>query len=322
MANFIKITIGVNEANFGLDFLSARRYDDDVEKSGKNATGKELMKRSAVILTTLFLLFAGAGARPAQAQFTPEEIAARPQWEQFLETAEIIRAKEIGEGVTRPFRLYLKKGDVEWSACWKNPKGIQGGFLEGWQYEIAAYRLDKLIGLNMVPPAAERKFDGKDGALIYWVTSEHSLLKVEEEKIEIPKWAIKPMEDRKYITRAWDCLIANEDRTQQNVLYTKDWRTILIDHSRAFRSKKPFTEKLMFGRDGLKMSADGRPYLIRRLPRWFVDRIKALDAKSIKQAVGPYLTDREINAIIKRKPLLLDEIDAMIKESGEEKVIY
>ena len=27
---------------------------------------------------------------------------------------------------------------------------LQLGYLEGWQYEIAAYRLDKLIGLGMV----------------------------------------------------------------------------------------------------------------------------------------------------------------------------
>ncbi len=282
------------------------------------------MKRSHVVRAALFLLLsAGAGILSVYAQFTPEEIAERPQWEQFLETAEITRAEEIGEGVTRPFRLYLKKGDSEWSACWKNPSGIQGGFPEGWQYEIAAYRLDKLIGLNMIPPAVERQFEGKDGALVYWVTGVRSLLEIEEKKIEKPEWALKSMDDRKYITRAWDCLIANEDRTQQNVLYTtKDWRTILIDHSRAFRSTKPFTEKLMFGRNGLKMAADGGPYLIRRLPRWFVDKVRALDVKSIKQAVGPYLTDKEIDAIVKRKPLLLAEIEAMIKASGEDKVIY
>jgi hypothetical protein len=287
-----------------------------------NAIRRRLMKRFLGALAALFLLISGAGVQAAYGQFTPEEIAERPQWEQFLETAEIIRSEEIGQGVTRPFRLFLKKGDIEWSACWKNPSGIQGGYLEGWQYEIAAYRLDKLIGLNMVPAAVERKFEGKVGALLYWVTSEHSLLEIEEEKIEKPEWALRQIDDRKYITRAWDCLIANEDRTQQNVLYTKDWRTILIDHSRAFRSNKPFTEKLMFGRNGLMMAADGGPYLIRRLPRWFVDKVKALDAKSVKQAVGPYLTDKEINAIIKRKPLLLAEIDAMIKESGEDNVIY
>jgi len=90
----------------------------------------------------------------------------------------------------------------------------------------------------------------------------------------------------------------------------------------SFRSGKEFTQKLMFGRNGLKVSAQGRPFLFRRLPRWFVEKVKALDFKSIKEAVGPYLEDKEIEAILKRKALLLAEIDEMIKESGEDKVLY
>ena len=78
-----------------------------------------------------------------------------------------------------------------------------------------------------------------------------------EDGIEIPYEAVQRIETTKYLTRAWDCLIANNDRTQQNVLYTEDWRTILIDHSRAFRSTREFTERLMFGRNGLKISAAG-----------------------------------------------------------------
>ena len=42
----------------------------------------------------------------------------------------------------------------------------------------------------------------------------------------------------------------------------------------------------------------------------------------IKQAVGPYLTDEEIEAILIRKELLLKEIEDMIKEKGEAKVLY
>jgi hypothetical protein len=255
-------------------------------------------------------------------QFTAEEIAQRAQWEEFLQAAEITRWEEIGEGVTKPLKLYMKMGDVESKACWKNPHGMQQGFLEGWQYEIAAYRLDKLIGLNMVPPAVEREFKGKTGALVFWVTSEHSLLEIEDENIKMPEWALPQINDMKYITRAWDSLIANDDRTQQNIRYTKDWRTLLIDHSRSFRSTKEFTQKLMCGRNGLKVSAEGRPFLFRRLPRTFVEKVKGLDFKSIKEAVGPYLEDKEIEAIVKRKALLLAEIDEMIKESGEGKVIY
>ncbi len=259
---------------------------------------------------------------PLLAQFTPEELAQRPFWEEFLKTASIVRVVEIGEGVTKPLRIYLQKDGIEASGAWKNPRGIQHGFLEGWQYEIAAYELDKLVGLNMIPPAVEREYEGKPGAISLWVTSQYSLLKIMEEKIEFPKEVLKQVDDMKYLTRAWDSLIANDDRTQQNILYTKDWRTILIDHSRAFRSGGDYNERLMFGRRGLKKFADGRPILFRRLPRAFVEAVKKLTFQSIKGAVGPYLTDKEIEAILKRKALLLAEIEEMVKESGEANVLY
>jgi hypothetical protein len=278
------------------------------------------MRRSSVIpaIVLLSLII----AIPVRAQFTAEEIAQRPFWEEFLKTADIVRSEEIGEGVTKPLRLHLQKGDVQSKAAWKNPSGMKSGFLEGWQYEIAAYQLDKLIGLNMVPPAIEREFDGKPGALIYWATSEHSLLEVMEKKIPIPESAFDHTEKMKYLVRAWDCLVANDDRTQQNLLYTKDWRVIAFDHSRSFRSTKEYNDNLVNGRNGLKKTSDGKPFLFRRLPRWFVENVKKLDYQSIKEAVGPYLTEKEIEGVVRRRALLLAEIDAMIKENGEEKVLY
>ena len=278
------------------------------------------MRRSSLVLTAVAFLL--AGIKPALAQFNPEELSQRPYWEEFLKTAPILRSEEIGEGVTKPFAVYLKSEDAEQKACWKNPSGIKDGFLEGWQYEIAAYQLDKLIGLDMIPPTVEREFEGRQGALSYWATTECNLLEVEERKIERPETALAHIQKMNYIARAWDCLVANEDRTQQNVRFTKDWRMILIDHSRAFRSSKEFTDRLMFGKNGIRKYADGKPFLFRRLPRTFVEKVKALDFESIKAAVGPYLTDKEIEAILKRKTLLLAEIDGMIKDSGENKVLY
>ena len=279
------------------------------------------MRRSGTILSVAVILLLAA-SRPAGAQFTPQEIAQRPFWEEFLKTAPILRSEEIGEGVTKPYAVFLKHGETEQKACWKNPSGIQDGFLEGWRYEIAAYRLDKLIGLNMIPPTVEREFEGRPGALSYWATVELSLLKKEEKGIEIPKDAVGRVDDMKYVARAWDSLIGNEDRTQQNVLYTKDWRTILIDHSRSFRASSEFTDRLIFGKNGIKKSADGRPFLFRRLPRSFVEKVNALDFKSIKEAVGPYLNDAEIEAVLARKAVLLAEIDELVRESGGDKILY
>jgi len=277
------------------------------------------MKRLAVLIP---LALMSALPIAATAQFPPEEIAQRPAREGFLVTAEIVASERIGEGVTNPFKLTLRKGGAELAAAWKNPKGLQGGFLEGWQYEIAAYRLDKLIGLNMVPPAVEREFRNKPGALVLWCENRFSLLKMVEQGVTIPDEARDRTEKMKWLARAWDSLIANEDRTQQNILYTDDWRTILFDHSRAFRSGGEFAERLMFGRNGIKMSPAGTPYLFRRLPRWFVDRIKALTFDAIRKAVGETLTDREIKAVLARRDLLLREIALMVEEQGEAAVLY
>lgn len=278
------------------------------------------MKRIAVFV--LLALALSAGPQIALAQFTPEQIAQRDAQEEFLLTADILRSEPIGEGVTKPFKLYLKKGDVEAKAAWKNPSGVQRGFLEGWQYEIAAYRLDKLIGLNMIPPAVEREFQGKEGALVYWAENKYSLLKIMEQGIRIPDSALDHTEKMKWLARAWDSLIANEDRTQQNILYTEDWRTILFDHSRAFRSAREFVKRLMFGRNGIKVSEAGNPFLFRRLPREFVQNVEALTFENIKAAVGTTLKDGEIKAVLARQKLLLKEVAQMIKEQGEAAVLY
>lgn len=265
----------------------------------------------------LFLLFLISQIPVVNGQFTPAELAERSQWEDFLKTAEIMEYTDVGEGVTKPIWLTLKKGDVTRKGLWKNPKGIQGGFLEGWQYEIAAYEMDKLLELNMIPPTVEREFKGKRGSLQLAIDKQYSELEIFEEKIKFPREKSDNRSNMKYMTRAFDCLIANDDRTQQNILYNTDWRTILIDHSRAFRSTSEHTKNLMYGKNGLKGAL-----LIRRLPRSFVEKIKALTLENVQEAVGSYLKKKEIKAILMRKELLLKEIEEMIQEVGEDKFLY
>jgi len=250
-------------------------------------------------------------------QFTLDEIAQREEIEEFLKTAEIIKSEKVGEGVTKPLRLYLKSGEKEMSGLWKNPRGVKQGYLEGWQYEIAAYEMDKLLGLNMIPPTVEKKLGKKSGSLQLWVENTFSDLERMNKKIQIPENKQLAWSRSKYLMRAFDSLIGNEDRTQQNIRYSKDWRMILIDHSRSFRSTREFRVRLVFGKNGIQGAK-----LFRQLPREFVEKIKTLEYDKIKAAVGPYLEDKEIDSILKRKELILREIDGMIEEKGENKVLY
>ena len=268
-------------------------------------------------ILSLFLLALAGMSHLTGGQFTSLEIEQREVVEDLLKTAKIIKFEDTDEGVTKPFHLFLHKDGVDIEGCWKNPKGMQQGFLEGWQYEIAAYAMDKLLGLHMVPPTVERVFRGKRGSLQFWIKGGFSDQSRQEQNIAIPQKYIDHWIKRKYLMRAFDCLIANEDRTQQNVRYSDDWRTIIIDHSRSFRSSGKFTKQLMYGRKGIKGVK-----LIRQLPREFVAKIRGFDFAKIKSAAGPYLKDKEIRAVLKRKELLLKDIEEMIKESGEDKFYY
>ncbi len=116
------------------------------------------MKPQIILFMALSLLLMSVPR--VEAQFTAEEIAQRPYWEDLLMTAEIVRFEDIGEGVTKPVKVFLRKDDAEAKAAWKNPEGMQLGYLEGWQYEIAAYRIDKLLGLDMIPVAQSESAPG------------------------------------------------------------------------------------------------------------------------------------------------------------------
>lgn len=254
------------------------------------------------------------------AQFKQEELAERTKWEQFLKTAKIVNQDQPlseREAVTEPWRLTLEKDGITKHGWWKNVEGRRKGYLEGWRYEIAAYRLDKLLVLNMVPPTVEKSFQGDKGSCQLGVEYKMMYRQKVKDKIDIPPEKVRGYNRATYLQRAFDNLIANEDRNMGDILLTEDWRLILIDHSRSFRTSKKFTKNLIF----TKKHKSG-PKLMKMLPRIFVEKLKALTFELIKNAVGEYLTDKEINAVLARRNLILKEINRLIKDYGENKVLY
>ncbi len=254
------------------------------------------------------------------AQFTPEEVAEYAKWEDFLQTAKIIDQKQMSqsEGVTRPWVLTLEKDGVTQRAAWKDPTGMQSGYMESWKTEIAAYRLSKYLGLDMVPPTVEKEREGKKGACQLWVKYWKNFEDIINEKLQAKGIQHSYFIRKLCLQRAFDNLIANIDRHRRNYLITEDWRLILIDHSRTFGTAKKFTEKLIYDEN----NKENKNFIMDKLPRAFVEKLKSLDFATIKAVVGEYLTDVEINASLKRRDLMIAWIDKHIKEKGEDYVLY
>ncbi|MGD8540094.1 MAG: hypothetical protein PVI66_15385 [Candidatus Aminicenantes bacterium] len=276
------------------------------------------MRKTITLLNGVFIFLVFHSL--AIAQFSQEELAEREKWEEFLMTAKVIGQKQMKgrHAVTSPWKLELEKNGIARSACWKDCRGIMRGFKENWKWEIASYRLDKYLGLNMIPPTVEKRFKGRRGSCQLWMDDCFDLDYKVENKIPVPQDKVIRWNRAFCLQRAFDNLIANEDRTQRNYLVNEGWCMYLIDHSRSFRTSKKFVKNLIFDEN----FRQGPEFIMKELPRAFVEKLKSLDTELMKEIVGEYLTKKEIKCTLIRRDLILAWLDNRIKELGEDKVLY
>jgi len=257
--------------------------------------------------------------RPGWGQFTAAEVAERPRWEAFLREAKIVAENQLSfeQGVTQPWQLTLRQGDIVAGALWKNPSGVRGGYWEGWKYEIAAYLLDKLLDVAMVPPTVEKTFAGNAGSCQLWLERTSLYRDLAAKGQDLAPFQTDGWKKAGYVAQLFDNLIGNEDRHMGNVLVTSDFRAILIDHSRTFRTTKSFVKGIPFSEKNVPAEN-----LMRKLPRILVRKTFALSEEAVRDAVGDLLTDDEIGAVMARKKLLVLEVRRIIAQFGENDVLY
>ena len=257
----------------------------------------------------------------ATPQLTLDQVSERAKWESFLETAEIVGYAQPLDprlAVTEPWKLTLKKDGVTMHAWWKNVEGRPKGYPDSWKWEIAAYRLDKYLGLNMIPPIVVKRFRGDKGCCSLDYGDTITLRQKKEQDLKPSSGAkVASLYRAMYLQRAFDNLIGNGDRNEGDVLYTTDWRMLLIDHSRAFYTSKKYTKKLLFDENSRPLSMP-----MRQLPRVFVEKLKSLNSEIIKDIVGEYLSEKEIQCVLVRKDLIIDYLHKRIEQHGEAAVLY
>jgi hypothetical protein len=254
--------------------------------------------RAAAVLVLALAGLVSLGAQTA-APVTGHLFTGREaEIEAFLRTARVVKYEDLGLGVTRPARAWLEPGGPCGSLAWKAIRpGFYKGFWESYKSEIAAYQLDRRLELHMVPPAVERRLNGRDGAAIMWLDGMRMWRDIPKEKPVTREWNAQVVR-----MMLFDALIGNDDRNAGNVLVDDEWRMYLIDHSRAFHTSPRVRVELA--------QVDA--------PLW--SRIKALDEPRLVSALGAWIERRAIRVMLERREKIQEQIDAMVARRGAESV--
>lgn len=303
------------------------------------------------------ILQANAGRPRLQAQATvtatsptqPQPTPARPSGRMFngisedriletIRTAHVDGRHNVGSTSVN-FHLVLSGGlDAAWKACYTD-------HCERYRAEIAAYRLNRLLGIARVPPAISRVvsrstlrlareatipivFDRNDearGAAIYWVPVMRDSGIDRERDIErwshwlrqgeaIPEDQSVRAEEVSTLL-VFDFLTGNWDRwSGSNVPMDPGGHLIYRDNNGGF--EEPFVDALM----RRSMQWLRRTQKFRRS---VIDRARAMTEQSVRAEMAldpdhdhPPLTDAQIRSLLRRRDALVQYVDGLVARHG------
>src|SRR6202790_3739849 len=252
-------------------------------------------------------LLAVAGDEP---NLTKEQI------KHFLITAPVVSSHQSKKGSTNTSRLTLSDGTITHDASFqpidehKRDMKVASGavemnFVDSYKYNIAAYALAELIGMDdMLPVYVERKWEGKKGSLSWWLPAKMDAAERYKQKIQVPD--ADAWNNQMYKIRVFDQLISDSDPNLTNVLIGENWQLWRIDFSRAFRlNKEPKDNKELEHCD-----------------RQLFKKLKALDVNSLTEKTNGYLTKDEVGAVMMRRDKIVAQVQKLIAEKGEKEVLY
>lgn len=204
--------------------------------------------------------------------------------EDLLATGEIVSTRTDETG--RTFVEVNRNGSTVSALFAESPRK------KGFEPELAAYRLDTMIGLDIVPVTVSREIDGERGTLQF-----------------VPK----NMRDEGYransgqgggawcpLPRQWnsmyifDALIYNEGRVPTSMAYSpENWQLMSMGHGQAFGTNR------------------GRPRFLADVPltltgTW-VQSLSAMTDETLAANLGEVLSKRQIAALGKRRDKLLED---------------
>ena len=217
----------------------------------------------------------------------PREVGMRPNSMSAEDLASLLRDGEVvaqAEDELGRSVVDISDGSTTVQALFTR----RGG--RGFYPDVAAYRLDRLIDLDMVPVSVRREVDGRDGSLQFLpARTVHEGTRSETGR---GYGASCPLRDQFMALYVFDVLIFNEGRTVERMIYdTREWDLILIEHERAFAASK------------------GRPRHLENAPVEVTDgwrtALAALSDDVLQAELGDVLDKKRLRALATRRDELL-----------------
>jgi len=163
--------------------------------------------------------------------------------------------------------------------------------------ELAAYKLDRMLQLGMVPATVRREIAGTQGTLQFVPAGTMTEL----ERVATGKGARAPcsLGKQKGAMHIFDALINNSARAPSSMLYNpEDWALVLVNHERSFGANS------------------GRPAHLEDIELAVGDQwrsaLSKLNDKALRAELGDVLDDDQLAALGARRDALLDNSPALI----------
>ena len=270
------------------------------------------MRCNAAVIVLAVMAVSATAAQDVR--LTPE------QQREFLSTAKVLSSRPIGKGITGSLRLTLSDGKITHDAGFQSiddrasdedrrqmrKRAGELNFVDSYKYNIAAYEIGRLLGVDdMMPVTVPRRYQGRNGSLTWWV-DDVLMDEAEREKSPVQPPSALDFQRQRMKMVVFAELVGDVDRNKGNVLYTRDWRVIMIDFTRAFRLHRELRT----------------PATLTTIARELWERLQKLTRNDVRRATGSYLTLEETSALMQRHGRLVERYSRLIKEHGEGVVVY
>ena len=201
-----------------------------------------------------------------------------------LASAPVTARTKRSDGTTQ-LTLATDGGAID--ALFEPAAGRRGArFLPG----VAAYRLDELLGFDLVPVAVLREVDGDVGAVYLDPAKLPDETARAAERAGGDAWC--PLRDQLASSYVFDTLAGSEGRSAAELRYTPaSWQLALTGNRRLFGTST-----------GVPTYLRSQPLEISPRLR---ERLQALDADATAAALGDVLDPKRVQAVLARRDLLL-----------------